>query len=820
MGKPLRVLVVEDSEDDALLVMRELRRNGYDPTFDRVETSEAMKAVLTRQTWDVVISDYRMPRFSAPAALALLTETGIDLPFIVISGTIGEETAVETMKAGAHDYLMKDNLNRLVPAIDRELREAQVRRERKRTEEELHLSEQRYRSLIDSARDVIYTLSPDGMISSLNPAFEAITGWLRDEWIGKSFTSIIHPDDRTVAEKLHFLSLQGELPPLLELRILTKRNDFVIGEFLSVPQLEQGRVVQILGIGRDITKRKQAEERVLRQKAMLEGINKILRETLMSEHEKDIARTFLDVAQQLTDSKLGFVCEINQSGRLGTIAISDLGWDACSISKETGNLMVNDMEIRGIRGKVIQEGRSMIFNEPASHPDWISTPEGHPAITCFMGIPLKREGRILGMIALANKEHGYDIADQEDLETLSISFVEALNRNREARDRESLLEQFRQAQKMEAVGKLAGGIAHDFNNLITIIKGYGQISIDELKEGDPLKANLREIHKAAERAAALTRQLLAFSRRQIMEMKILNINGILADIEKMLRRIIGEDIQLVTVLAEDVGSVKSDPGQIEQVILNLAVNAKDAMPSGGTLTIETANAELDEAYARHHAAVTPGLYVMVSVSDTGVGMTQEVRERVFEPFFTTKEMGKGTGLGLSTVYGIVKQSGGNIWVYSEPGMGTTFKIYLPRVDEPLSEMESRVIVEELPFGSQTILIVEDEDEVRRLATLILRKQGYNVLEASNGGEALLICERHKSPIDLLLTDVVMPGMSGREVAKRLARLHQVMKVLYMSGYTDNAVAHHGILEKGIAYIQKPFTVRDLAAKVREVLDKD
>jgi PAS domain S-box-containing protein len=820
MGKPLQVLIVEDSEDDVLLLLRELRRNGYDPAFARVETPGAMKESLANRAWDVVIADYSMPHFSAPAALTLLQEMGIDLPFIVVSGTIGEETAVETMKAGAHDYLMKGNLTRLVPALERELRETELRREHKRTEEERERAEEKLRSLIDSTRDVIYTLSVEGMISSLNPAFETITGWPREEWIGKPFIPIIHSDDSAAAEEMYALSLQGQLPPLLELRILTKEGDHISGEFLSVPQFEQGQVVRILGVARDITKRKQTEERVLRQKDMLEGINRILQETLDSEDEKVIARTFLDVAQNLTGSKIGFICEINESGRLDSIAISDPGLDACSMSEDAEERGPDDLAISGIWGRVIREGRSMIFNDPASHPDWRGAPDGHPSISCFMGIPLKHATEMFGMIGLANKEGRYDIADQEDLETLSTSFMEALNRKRESREKESLLEQFRQSQRMEAVGRLAGGIAHDFNNLLTIIKGYGQLSLMELKEGDPLKATIEEIQKAAQRAAALTRQLLAFSRRQVMEMKVLNLNAILGDLEKMLRRIIGEDIELVTVLAEDVGSVKTDPGQIEQVILNLAVNARDAMPSGGKLLIETANVDLDQAYARRHVAVKPGPYVMLSVSDTGTGMTREVRERVFEPFFTTKKAGKGTGLGLSTVYGIVKQSEGNIWVYSEPGKGTAFKVYLPRVQEAASDEVRRKIETEPPRGSQTILLVEDEKGVRKLAGQILKRQGYKVLEASNGGEALLICEQHEGPIDLLLTDVVMPGMSGRELADRLAGARRDMKVLFMSGYTANAVAHHGILEEGLEYIQKPFTVYDLAAKVRKVLDKN
>jgi two-component system cell cycle sensor histidine kinase/response regulator CckA len=288
--------------------------------------------------------------------------------------------------------------------------------------------------------------------------------------------------------------------------------------------------------------------------------------------------------------------------------------------------------------------------------------------------------------------------------------------------------------------------------------------------------------------------------------------------DKMLRRVIGEDIKLVTRLAEGLGRTKTDPGQIEQVIMNLAVNARDAMPDGGTLTIETTNVELDEAYTRGHIGVKPGRYLMLSVSDTGVGMTREVKERVFEPFFTTKETGKGTGLGLSTVYGIVKQSEGNIWVYSEPGKGTAFKIYLPRVDEPIEVFKEK-LVKDLPRGSETVLVVEDEEEVRNLAAQILQRQGYKVLEAPQGGDALLICEQHPNPIHLMLTDVVMPGMSGHQLAKRLKSLQPEMNVLYMSGYTDNAIVQHGIPGEGVNYIQKPFTVDALARKVREVLDQ-
>jgi PAS domain S-box-containing protein len=387
-------------------------------------------------------------------------------------------------------------------------------------------------------------------------------------------------------------------------------------------------------------------------------------------------------------------------------------------------------------------------------------------------------------------------------------------------ERKKLEAQLRQAQKMEAIGQLAGGIAHDFNNALTLIKTCSELTLFDLKESDPLREKIEMILEATNRSADLAHRLLAFSRRQVMDMKVLDLNNLLKDLDKMLRRVIGEDIELVNVLAEDLGRVKVDPGQVEQVVLNLALNAKDAMPRGGKLTIETANVELDETYSRTHVDVIPGRYVMLAVSDTGIGMTPEIKNRLFEPFFTTKEKGKGTGLGLAMVYGIVKQSGGNIWVYSEAGMGTTFKVYLPRVDEPLEEKKKRKPSEgELPRGGETVLAVEDNKDVRRMAAQILRRQGYRVLEAANGGEALLVCEKLKEEIHLLLTDVVMPGMSGRELAHRLSFLRPEMKILYMSGYSDDSIVSYGILNEKVSFIPKPFSLEALVNQVREVLDK-
>jgi PAS domain S-box-containing protein len=385
-------------------------------------------------------------------------------------------------------------------------------------------------------------------------------------------------------------------------------------------------------------------------------------------------------------------------------------------------------------------------------------------------------------------------------------------------DRKHLEAQLRQAQKMEAVGRLAGGIAHDFNNLLMVIQGYTELLLERLGVNDPLRRNADQIREASERAASLTRQLLAFSRKQVLAPKVLNMRIVVADMEKMLRRLIGEDVELATLTPPGLWNVKADRSQVEQVILNLAVNARDAMPRGGKLTIETANVELDNSYSHHQAVVAPGRYVMLAVADTGCGMDAETQAHVFEPFFTTKEKGKGTGLGLATVYGVVKQSGGYVWVYSEPGHGTTFKVYLPRVEESVGVEEKAAEAEAPQRGSETILLVEDEKGVRELAREYLVQNGYTVLDAENGARALEIARGHDGPIHLMLTDVVMQGLSGRELAEKAAKIRPDMKVLFMSGYTDQAVIHHGLLSADTVLLQKPFTLNALATKLRATLD--
>ncbi len=382
--------------------------------------------------------------------------------------------------------------------------------------------------------------------------------------------------------------------------------------------------------------------------------------------------------------------------------------------------------------------------------------------------------------------------------------------------RKQLQEQLLHAQKLEAVGRLAGGVAHDFNNLLTVILGYERMLLDELPPDSPLRDYAGEVLKAGERAGTLVGQLLAFSRRQVMQPRVLDINALLKESEKMLRRLIGEDIQLAVHLSPEAGNIKADPGHIEQIVFNLAVNARDAMPGGGRLTIETAPAHLDEEYARTHAGVVPGDYVMVAISDTGYGMDAETKSHMFEPFFTPKAQGKGTGLGLATVYGIVKQSGGDIWVYSEPGQGTTFKVYFPKV----SAQAEQPAVSGSPAvrGTETVLVVEDEEGVRELIAALLRRLGYTVLTAADGEEALRISAQHREPIQLLLTDVVLPKTSGRQVAGQLKTARPDMAVLYLSGYTENAVVHHGVLDPDVAFLAKPFSHEALALKIRQVLD--
>ncbi len=643
MSETLRVLQVEDSESDGALIARLLEKAGYRIHSKRVEDPEEMRLQLAGDTWDVIIADHRMARFDAPGALRVLHETGRDIPFILVSGSIGEEQAVAIMKSGAHDYIQKDNLARLVPAVQRELREARSRLERRQAEKDLAESQERLALAIQATQLGTFDYSPQTgkMIWSemanrhfgLPPSCSEVSYAI--------FLRGLHPDDR---ERVH-ATVQNLLQPGSDGRYAVE--------------------YRTIGI----------EDRIERH-------------------------------------------------------VSSWG---------------------------------QVYFELTGQP------------VRFVGVTL-------------------DISERKRLE-----------------------EQFRQAQKLESVGRLAGGVAHDFNNVLTVINGYSDILLAGMDAGDPLRELVTPIRAAGERAAALTGQLLFLSRKQVAQRKAVNLNEIIVEVETMLDKVIGEDIQLKSDLSGSLGSVMVDPGQLHQVLMNLAVNARDAMPSGGALTIETCNIDAKDGLVETSTGVKPGRYVRLKVSDTGTGMTKEVMSHLFEPFFTTKVAGKGTGLGLATVYGIIQQNGGSIRVDSEPRKGTTFTIHLPRIDSGMTSEQRPAFEADGLQGVETILVVEDQEPVRELAARVLRLHGYRVLEAAHPEDALLQSACFDGPIHLMLTDVIMPGMTGPELAARIRPLRPAMAVIFMSGYTDCPLPERA-LESTIAYLDKPFSASGLAAIVKEMFD--
>ncbi len=627
MSEQLRLLQVEDSESDAALVVRLLDRGGYEVRSRRVDSPAEMRAALESEAWDVVIADHRMAQFDAPDALRILRETGQDIPFIIVSGSIGEELAVTLMKSGAHDYVSKENLARLIPVVGREVREARSRRDRGQAERDLRASEERMALAIQATQLGTFDYSPQTGQLIWSELAKRHFGLRPDaEVTYETFLRGLHPDDR-------------------------QRTHRTIQDLL-LPSNDGHYAIEYRTVGID-----DGEERWV----------------------SSWGRVFFDP-----------------------------------------------------KGKAVR----------------------------FVGVTL-------------------DITSRKKLE-----------------------DQFRQAQKLESIGRLAGGIAHDFNNLLTIINGYSDFLLEDMDAKAPSRQPLTEIRKAGQRAAELTRQLLAFSRKQAFDPKPLDLNELISGSRNMLARLIGEDIELVTKLAPDLGNVYADGGQIHQVLMNLVVNSRDAMPKGGCLRIETGK---DADYA------------LLVVADNGSGMDEETRRHVFEPFFTTKREGVGTGLGLATVYGIVKQCGGWIDLDTAPGQGATFTIGLPRTaaviaPSRLPEQHGSAEV------SETVLVVEDQDEVRVLAATILKAAGYRLLEARSGDEALLTALQHNGPIHLLLTDVVMPGINGKEVADQICLMRPGMRVLFMSGYGDNVISNRGALGSDMDYLDKPFTREGLLRKVRALLE--
>ncbi|WP_447973625.1 response regulator [Nitrospira sp. Kam-Ns4a] len=640
MSATFRILHLEDSAADAALVQALLEQEGLAFEILRVDSREAFVQALQEGEFDLILSDNTLPAFDGLAALALAQERRPDVPFIFVSGTLGEEVAVESLKRGAADYILKERPARLVAAITRTVEESKARAERRRIEEALREAQERLRGIYESSRDAIGYTALDGRLVDVNSAFVRLTGWSREELLGIPCLQLAAPDHRGVTADTWARVLRTGDPAEYDMDLLRQDGSRVPVSLTVFAVMDQGdRPVGVAMIIKDMTERKQLEV------------------------------------------------------------------------------------------------------------------------------------------------------------------------------------QLRHAQKMEAIGQLAGGIAHDFNNLLTVINGYSELLLTILPADPAWRNPVEEIKKAGTRAAALTRQLLAFSRKQLLEPRVLDLNAVIAQMGQMLRRLVREDIEIVTRLDPALGRVKADPGQIEQVLMNLVVNARDAMPQGGQLTITTGNAEPDSLPAASRATAPPGPYVTLAVRDTGCGMDEATLARIFEPFFTTKEPSQGTGLGLSTVHGIVKQHGGTIAVESRPGQGTTFTLYLPRVaEEPAQGPDPHISGSVAPRGSETILLVEDEAMVRDLVTTILRHGGYTVLAARDGAEALRLCREHRGPLHLLISDVVLPGMSAQDVSRQAAALRPELKVLYLSGYQDDAAVRPEVAATGLAFLRKPFTQEELARKVRAVLD--
>lgn len=797
--RPLKLLIAEDNPDDAELLLRTLRLAGFDPQWSRVETKEAFLKELEKHP-HIVLSDYSMPQFSGLEALELTQMSDQDVPLILISGTVGEDVAVEAMRAGAKDYLMKYNLTRLVPTIERELKATENRRQQRRAENER-------RVIFEIIQGAIATPNLDEFLKLVHRSINQVM-------YAKNCFVMLH-DDATDMISFEFWVDKHDLPeapkPLgtgfasyvlrtnkpmrltreLKQKLKEEGKAVTVGtpsaSWLGVPLHTPQRTIGVLvlqhyedenaysehdleflsSVGDQIAlaiERKRAEEKLLRSEESYRDLIENAHDIIYS-HDLEGNYTSINAA---VEHITGYTREESMQMNLSQIVVPaqlDRARDMIARKLRGEKMTAYEVEILAKDGRVI-------------------TVEINTKLVLQNGVPVGIQG----------------IA-------------------RDVTERKSLEEQLSQSQKLESLGRLAGGIAHDFNNMLTAINGYSEIILRKIGDSDPMRKNIEEIKKAGIRAAMLTNQLLVFSRQQILQPEVIAINDAIAEISAMLERLIGEDIELATVFKASSGNVKADPGQLGQIVMNLAVNARDAMLNGGKLTIETDNVFVDQDYASQHVGVLPGAYVLLTVSDTGVGIPPELQERIFEPFFTTKEVGKGTGLGLATVYGIVKQSGGGIFVYSEVGHGTTFKIYLPRVMEksegPFPQTATKI---EPTRGSETILLVEDEEQVRALSRQVLESYGYTVIEARDGIEALDVLESTGAHVDLLFTDVIMPRMGGRDLTEKLLTNMPDLPVLFASGYTGDTVVRHGELDTNVNFIQKPYSLDDLARKVRDLLD--
>lgn len=701
---------------------------------------------------------------------------------------------------------------------------------RKHMEEELRKSEERFQLVTRATNDAVWDWDFSTGQLWWNGNIQTLFGYSADQ-IGTDcvwWEERIHPDDRgQISAGLVAAIDQGKHVWGSEYRFRRANGSYAfVYDRGFVAHDAAGRPVRMTGSMMDITRRREAELEICKanQRAIKE-YKQLLERLATLAQALGTARELETVYRALCDFSL-------VSAPCTALFISIYHWnreerEMVYFWKDGKEVFPSELPLLpvggGPAGQATKTGEIVVCNDYLDAfqegPQFWVGPEEPQLPRRALIAPMSIMGRVIGTVEIQNStgdiytvEHTAAMRMAANMAASAIENVRLIELEREKE------EQSRQSQKMEAIGQLAGGVAHDFNNLLTAITGYSDLSIRRLVHGDPIRRNLEEIKKASDRAASLTRQLLAFSRRQVLQPKILNLNGVISDTYQMLGRLIGADIEVGLFLKPELWRIKADPGQIDQVLMNLAVNARDAMPDGGKLTIRTANVEMDPEIARKYVSVQAGPHVLLTVSDTGCGMDEETKQHIFEPFFTTKSVGNGTGLGLSTVYGIIKQSGGYISVESEVGAGTTFSIYLPRASEAVADEDTSGRVADLPGGDETVLLAEDEEVVRMMTARILEESGYTVITAANGQEALRICSEHQRPIDLMLTDVVMPELGGSRLAARAVEMRPGMKVLYTSGYTDDAIVHHGVLEPGTLFLEKPFAPDQLIRKVREVLD--
>jgi PAS domain S-box-containing protein len=771
MAQVTRILMVEDSLSDVTLMERQLRRVPFKFAIRRVVTERDFLQALDQFPPDIILSDHTLPEFTARDVLHIGRNRCPNVPIIVVTGSLGEETAAEYIKEGATDYIVKHHLERLGPAVMRALTLRHAQADQCRVQEELKASESRLRAILDAALDSVVTIDGEGVIVGWNGKSESMFGWTAAEAEGRRLSELIIPEP--YREKYHDglrRFLVSELGPLLnhqiEMPALCRDGQEIPVELAIVP-IRLGTGWAFSAFIRDLSERRKAE-------AVLQAAQARLAQVVSASVAVIYATRVLRNTFQPT-------------------------WVSDNVERLTGYAVHEALAPRWWFENV--------------HPD-----DQARAAEELAGTLVRQVFSCEYRFRFRDGSYRWIRDEARLLLDADGNPVELIGTWIDITERRNLEAQLQHAQRLDAIGQLAGGIAHDFNNVLTAISGNADLLLEQLAPGDSRREDVEEIRSATLRAATLTRQLLAFSRRQVLQPQVLNLAKVLDKMERMLQRLLGEHIELVCEPEAAQGDVEVDPGQIEQVLLNLVVNARDAIAGTGKITIATSNVTIDATYARSHPSATSGEFVMLSVSDTGRGMTAEVRQRLFEPFFTTKEAGHGTGLGLATVYGIVKQSGGFIQVASEPGQGATFRVYMPRVAKSGRRLSADAATDNACRGTETILLVEDETAVRKVARGILEHYGYRVLEARLPVEALALAHSFSGTIEIVVTDVVMPGMSGPEMVKQLLQLRPGIKVLYASGYPGFTIEHPSVLTPEVGFLTKPFTATTLAKKVRQILD--